>query len=363
MIILLLTVVFLLALKNFRLSYDLSSIAPREHPYVKLQKKMEKVFGGTNLISIGLVVNEGGIFNPTTVGKIYRITKQLRELRGVVPYRILSITSRKLKYVYTSKDPDGMSVLHAIPFEELAESIINGNTEALTLLRKACLRDDLIFGPIVSTDLKGTIIQADFIWEKDYEYIFEKVQEIVAQEEDANIRFHIGGRPIELGYISQYTHRILYIFGFTTLIILFLLFLSFKSKRGMFLPTSSAIMTVVWGLGIMGLFSIPLDIMSITVPFIILAVAVSHGVQLIKRYYENFMIHGENITASKEAFKTLLRPGIAAIITDSTAFLALLLLPFPAIQSMAKVATISILSIIFTTFLFIPLMLTYMPSP
>ncbi len=46
---------------------------------------MDYVFGGANLVTIGTVVEEGDIFNPETIAKLYRITQKLKALRGVVP--------------------------------------------------------------------------------------------------------------------------------------------------------------------------------------------------------------------------------------------------------------------------------------
>lgn len=362
-VILAVTGFFLFEMRHLNISHDLSTIAPKKHPYVKLQKEMERDFGGTNLVSIGLVVDEGDIFNEKTLSKVYRITEGFKELRGVVPYRILSIASRKLKYVYTTIDPDGIEFIHAIPFETLAERAINGDKESLETVKKAILRDEFIYGPIVSKDKKGTIIQADFQWEWDYPYIFKEVKRLVQREEDENTHFHIGGRPIELGYLHQYLNRMGYVFGLALLCMIALLFLFFKSKRGTILPTVSALMTVIWGLGIMGLFKIPLDIMSITVPFLILAITVSHAVQIIKRYYEEYVHLRENKAACKATITALLRTASGAMVTDSAGFLALLIFPFPAMRSMALVATISILCIFFTTFLFIPLVLSFLPPP
>jgi len=67
---------------------------------------MDCIFGGANLVTIGTVVEEDDIFNPETIAKLHRITQKLKALRGVVPYRIASITSRKYKNVFNSHDPD-----------------------------------------------------------------------------------------------------------------------------------------------------------------------------------------------------------------------------------------------------------------
>jgi hypothetical protein len=362
-IILGLTLFFLYHARNFRIYHDLAEMSPANHPYTKLEEKLEYAFGGTNLITIGLIVDRGDIFDKRILAKIYRITQALKELRGVVPYRILSIASRKFKYAYLTVDPDGIEVFHAIPFETLVEKVLEGGTRELEQLKKAILRNDLIYGPIVSFDLKGTIIQADFQWERDYQYIFENIQKIIQQEEDSSTHFYLGGHPIELGYLHLQLKQVYYAFGLALMVIFIMLYLSFQSKRGMLLPLLSAMVTIIWGMGIMGLKKIPLDIMSITVPFLILAIGVSHSLQIIKRYYEQYHIWQDNIRASQETIKGLWKPALAATLTDSAGFAALMIFPFKMLQSMTLVATICILSLIITSFLLIPVLLSLLPPP
>lgn len=362
-VILGITIFFLYQARNFRIYHDLAEMAPTNHPYTKLQERLEYAFGGTNLVTIGLIIHQGNIFNKDTVGKIYRITQKLKDLRGVVPYRIMSIASRKFKHAYITMDPDGMEVFHAVPFETLVEKVLQGGTKELEQLKKTILRNDLIYGPIVSRDQKGTIIQADFQWERDYKYIFENVKSIIQQEEDSNTHFYLGGHPIELGYLHLQLKRVYYAFGLALLVILLMLYLSFRSKRGMVLPLLSALITIIWGMGIMGLAGIPLDIMSITVPFLILVIAVSHNLQIIKRYYEQFHIWGNNLRASQETIKGLWKPAIAATLTDSAGFAAFVIFPFKMLQSMTLAATICIIAIIITSFLLIPILLSFLPPP
>jgi len=100
---------FLFQAKSFRIYHDLSDIAPIGHPNTDLRKKMDYIFSGANLVTLGTVVEEGDIFNPENIAKLYRITQKLKALRGVVPYRIASITSRKYKNVFNTHDPDVQS--------------------------------------------------------------------------------------------------------------------------------------------------------------------------------------------------------------------------------------------------------------
>src|SRR5262249_40909343 len=58
--------------------------------------------------------------------------------------------------------------------------------------------------------------------------------------------------------------------------------------QGMFVPLITAIMGVVWALGLMGLIGAPMDPWNIMTPILLLAIGAGHSVQILKRYYEEY---------------------------------------------------------------------------
>src|SRR5258708_40329963 len=72
------------------------------------------------------------------------------------------------------------------------------------------------------------------------------------------------------------------------LLIGIVLWFSFRSVQGLFLPLLTGIIAVLWSLGIMSRFSVPLDVFNATTPILILAVPAGHAVQILKRYREEF---------------------------------------------------------------------------
>jgi hypothetical protein len=143
-----------------------------------------------------------------------------------------------------------------------------------------------------------------------------------------------------------------------------LLFLAFRSKRGIILPFSAALMGVIWGLGILSLSGYHLDPTTTLVPFLILAIGVSHSIQFLKRYYEE--IRKNPLDRKKAAENTLAAlsvPVRASLFTDGLGFLSLLIVPLTMIKSLAITAGAGVLSLFFTVVTFIPAILTYIPVP
>lgn len=349
--------------RTTRLSHKAGHIFPWGHPNVNLHIKMSDIFGRSNLVAVTLRNHTRDIFNQDTLGKVYRIQKAIELMDGVVKYNIYSIASRDMKYVKTATDSDGVMMLIVETFDDMLEQILKGDRDMLETYRKNIINDDEIYGTLVSRDRKGTAILATFKYEEDYLYIFNHLNDIIEKENDDQTAFYLSGRPIMLAYIHQYMSKILYIFLLALIIMVVLLYIDFGRKRAIFMPLTAGLLSVVWGMGFLNMLGFEMDVLSITVPFLVLALSHGHSVQIMQRYYEEARRTLDKKKTSERVISTLMLPASTSILTDSIGFLSLILLPFPIIQSMAVVAATGILSIWVTSFILIPVVLSYLPLP
>ena len=72
---------------------------------------------------------------------------------------------------------------------------------------------------------------------------------------------------------------------------------AFRTVQAMLLPLVTALLSVVWALGIMGWLGLPMDTWSAMTPVLILAIAAGHAVQILKRYYEEYARCGDSAEA------------------------------------------------------------------
>src|SRR6202008_3817354 len=68
---------------------------------------------------------------------------------------------------------------------------------------------------------------------------------------------------------------------------------AFRTLQALFLPLLTALLSVLWAVGLMGLLGVPLDPFNTTTPILILAVAAGHAVQVLKRFYEEYERSGD----------------------------------------------------------------------
>lgn len=357
----LVTLFFLYVQRDLAVRYV--DIFPPNHPNTQLQRFMVKTFGGTSAVLVAMEVKEGEIFAPQNLDKLNRMQSAVKNLRGVVPFRIYSIVSPKFASVDSGFDEFGVPQIRAEGFEELYAKIAAGDQVAMQRHRTAIVEDPDLFGSIVSRDLKGTVLIANFWDEKDYRYIHKALKELVAAEEDANTRFYLAGRPILLGQVEDQFWMISLLFGVAVLAMVSLLYIDFGLVRAILLALSAGIMADIWGMGFATLLGFEMDVLAMTVPFMILAISHGHSVQMLARFFLEADRLRDPVKAAEAALAGLLRPALAAVVCGAAGFLTLALLPFPALTSMAVVAAAGIPAIFVTTFIYIPILSSYLPPP
>ena len=350
-----LTLYFIFCLRNLSIQTRLGDLIPQQHPYVEVQRRLMDIFGGLNQVSIALVAKEGDIFNQDSLNKVVRITRQLYLMDGVNPGRILSLSARKIKNTRVSQD--GFEVKRLMRRAPETQAEMEG-------LKQSIIRNPMYFGPLVSKDLKATLILVDFETEVTSRRIFEELGKIIDEERDGNTEIYLAGRPILEGWMDYYLPKMGWIFLATGLIMVVLLYLAFRSKRGVILPTLAASMATIWGLGASVLLGYRLDPATVLTPFFVLSLGVSHSVQFIKLYYE--LVKEKGLTgeqAARESLSHLFVPALTGVVTDGIGFLSLVLVPLAMIKNMAVTSGIGVLALFFTTVTFIPAVLSYLPRP
>ena len=88
-----------------------------------------------------------------------------------------------------------------------------------------------------------------------------------------------------------------------------LLWFYFRTMQGVVIPTFSALLSAVWGLGFAGLFGFSLDPLVIVVFVLITARTLSHSVQSMERYHEEYFRLGDKNAAIVKSYIEPLRAG------------------------------------------------------
>ncbi len=330
---------------------------PATHPYVETFKKYSNVFGGASRVVIQLEVEKGDIFNSATLHKIRRITKSLELIEGINNYQVLSLAQRKIKELKV----DTVRGFRAVP---LMWPGVPETDEEIAQLRQRVYTNRRIYGSLVSLDSKATLIVGGFFEKKLKPLeVYRRIEEIVDKERDANTSIQVIGRPVLLGTIMAHYSQLIWLFALTVGSILLVLLLYFRDLRGVLVPLCTAVVSAIWGVGFLGVLDYNFDPLVIVVPFIISARALSHSVQMVKRYIEEYAARRDKNEAAVATFAGLFKPGWLAIITDAAGVLLVLLTPIPLLQKLAVMGGLWVLSILVSDMILNPILLSYLPAP
>lgn len=262
---------------------------PDSHPYVQIQNRISDVFGGESIVIVGVIAREGDIFAPAMLAKIQRITDRLRASPNVIEPSLFSLAGPYVRTV--GADADG-----AMRVEPLMGSV-PPDAEVAARVRERVLTDPLFRETLVSADQRAAMIVADFDDRiKDVE-LAALVEQAVAPERDDTVSIALAGAPILRKELARYTAMIAFLFPLAVVIIGLVHYEAFRTVQAMLLPLVTALLSVVWALGIMALVGLPMDTWSVMTPVLILAIAAGHAVQILKRYYEEFARCGDTAEA------------------------------------------------------------------
>ncbi|MGQ0618629.1 MAG: efflux RND transporter permease subunit [Panacagrimonas sp.] len=189
--------------------------------------------------------------------------------------------------------------------------------------------------------------------------------EVVAEEMDnpqynPDIDIHIIGFAKVVGDIIDAIVQVVVFFLITLVMTGILLWLYVGDFKLAMLPLICSIVAVIWEFGLLHLFGKGLDPFAILVPFLILAVSVSHGVQYVNAWVGEIAENGRNsFDASLFTWRRLAIYGTMAIMTDVAGFAMIGLIPIDIVREMALNACLGMAAIIITNKIMMPIWLTW----
>ena len=353
------TCYFLFQATQLKLDAAFTKNIPLNHSYMKTYLKHQKDFGGANNILISVCDAEGDIFNDVFFDTLKNVHDQLFFIPGVNRIQVKSLYSPSTRFVEVVED--GFAGGPVIPADFVPD------TEGLAIV-KGNIEKAGIVGGIVADDYSCAMVTASLMEidpntnEKlDSLKLAQQLEdEIRGQFENQRISIHIIGFSKMVGDVAEGAKGVVAFFAVAIAITAIMVFIFCRSVNLTLLPIFCSLVAVIWQMGALSALGFGIDPMSILVPFLVFAIGVSHGVQMINSVVKQVRIGASSKVAAQNSFKALFIPGGIALLSDTVGFLTLLSIDIGIIRELAITASIGVAMIILTNLVLLPVIISYL---
>ncbi|MDF1564832.1 MAG: MMPL family transporter [Deltaproteobacteria bacterium] len=258
-------------LRNLEIEPDLKAMLPTDFPARVDMDAIDELFGGTDFI---MVVLEGDdVLSEETLGRVKELSRKLARVKGVD--RVMSLTTAN-----DIRAEEGMMVV------ERAVRRVPKSAEAREKLRGQLAANDLLMGTVVSRDFRATALVCQLKISAPDRATLEAVRETIAAVPGPE-KVSVGGSPVirtdMAGGIANDIRKLL---PLGLLVMLIFLFVCFRQLRGVFLPFVVVVMSIVFAMGMLPLLGWKLQLITVLLPVILIAVANDYGIHILARYQE-----------------------------------------------------------------------------
>jgi uncharacterized protein len=370
------TVVMAFFAAQLRVDAGFKKQIPLDHEYMQTFLDYERDFGGANRVLIAVMANDGNMFDREFMATMENITKDVIAMSATDDARVSSIFTPNVRFVEVVED--GFAGGNVIPSTFIpSDPDYQPDEDAFLTIRSNIVKANIV-GRLVARDFSGAMVWAELVPEDsgrklDYQEVAAELEALRTRYEGEDYTIHIIGFAKIVGDIADGARSVVAFFGVAMGLTLILLWLYAGSFRLAGWTVLAAITAVIWMLGALRLMGFGIDPMNILTPFLVFAIAVSHGVQMVNSWLSERLFGGvegnaEVLAASEgvgsheaavRTFRRLLIPGSIALLSDCIGFVTILFIEIRIIQELAITASVGVAVILLTNMILLPVLLSY----
>ncbi len=309
--------------------------------------EVEKTFSlYEDMIALG-IVNEKGILNKDTLGKIQRITDEILKIKGVAARDVSSFTT------IDNVTAENATLKVAPLMQKVPE-----DEKGIEYLRKMLYENPLFINRIISKDGKITAIYVPLEKGANGKEIADRIREIIKKEK-GDEKYYIAGDPVARDTFGAEMFKLMGIFSPIAGMIMFAV--SYFMFRSLFLSISimaPAMIIIICSMGLVIGLGFPIHIMSSMSPVFLMAIA-TDSIHIFNEFYFRFREKRDKKAAILDTMKAVGKPLIYTDITTAVGFASLLLANIIPVRVFGLGVACGTLLLLLLSFSLIPAVLTF----
>jgi predicted RND superfamily exporter protein len=339
----------------------LERLIPGSHEFVQTAKQFldEESAGGVSYIRIAVERKNGTILDYEYLVALQKISDELSLLDGVDTGGLNSLWAPGM--LWFAITPEGFASGKVIENEDF-----NDSTESMEQVRSNILKAGIV-GSYVSSDFKASMIDFKVLPTNpktrrplDLQAFSGQLEEIREKYQSEDLDIHIIGEVKKISVLVNGFGKVVLFFLGALIITALLLYNYSRCIKATFLTLFCSLAAVVWQLGTLNLLGYGLGVFSVLVPFLVFAIAVSHGVQIINAIAHETAKGETRLDAARITFQNLHKPGLLALLSDGIGFAMLFIIDIGGIKDLALVASVGVAVVIFTNLVLLMVLMSYL---
>jgi len=343
---------------QLKINANFERMIPRSHPYIQnyLDNKTE-LRGLGNQLRVVVENTQGDIYDPEYLKFLASVNDALYIMPGVDRPWLKSLWTPVLRWGEVTEE--GMRGGPVMPER------FDGSPAKLEELKANIARSGAA-GRIISDDQRSSMIvvplldrYADSGEPIDYLKLSRALEEQVRAKSTGKFRVSIVGFGKLVGDLIEGLATVISYFAISVGIAALFVFLYTRCLRSTIVLVATAVLGVMWLMGLLQILGYELDPYSILVPFLLFAIGLSHGAQKMNGIMQDVGRGTHKYVAARYTFRRLFLAGLTALLTNVVGFMVLIIIDIPVIRDLAVMTSIGVTGLIFTKLVLIPVLLSY----
>lgn len=346
------TAFFAYQAQKIRVDSAIETLLPENDPEREFYEETKRLFGSEEATIVAVFGPD--VFAPETLAQIDAMSKELAELEGV--REVMSLTT-----VTGAETRDGMLTIGPL-MRELPRDEASADA-----FRERVLADPIYASNLVSGDSTATAVVAMYEPLGDQELLRLGVEDKIAETADAmrgNLETAITGiQTLKVNGARMMEEDLTKFVPVSLLLVVVILIFEFRTVRGVVLPLSAVVGGVVWTLGIMVLTGRSINMGTLILPPLMMAIGIAYAIHVLSRFYQELAPGRTREEVIQATVDDIRLPTIFAWLTTVLADGTLALSPIPAIREFGIYAATGNTAIFLLSLILIPAVLTLLPMP
>ena len=350
-VFLLFTILLALQIGKIKFDYDFEKFFPADDPEADYFFNHRKKFNSDNDFVLIAIENKKGVFDLNFLKKIDAYTKEIQNKAPYIKYTE-SITSIKEQLIYPGFSPQSIPYINFDSINLKRDSIKIYNSKELV-------------NTFIAKNAKSVCIfikHDDYLSKKKSDSLVSALENISKTYNFEKVRF--AGRTVGQRYYLNMMHvELAASIALSGLLVVLFLFIAFRSGWGIIIPQFVVFGTLVWLLGLLGYFSVGVNIILTTIPLIIFIVAMSDVIHLVSRYLDALRMGHSKFESIKITIKEVGISTLLTSITTAIGFFSLYFVEVQPIQIFGLVIGTGVLLAYLLSIFCLPILFYIFPSP